>query len=744
MTQQEKDDLLTEARKRYPIGTVFVPPFGCKDKLTVTGNIFLLPFGDRRIIVETDKGDGRAAGLINTAAISTRSGKWAEIVSKPEETMIEGQWYKAVNKNNHSEWLFKYSANRFGKAEGNNTEFSKCVDLKTKIKSLNNWIGSNKNYAISKVTNLEEVYLHFPEEKHKDKIFIPKYVECIRDGSFISSCSEIKENPLKNGHIYKVHNRKPTSKYDNKICLEIEGKYVEIGCNRDQILYNPSTKEAYDAQFAKKEEPINTYGLKVGDTLRVDILNKWGNSGNYLNNGSITFKECGMFRGDRILDSFYNSPAGVIFKPSGCASGEFGLKAEGFKEFMDNFDKPMKEDKPKFEAGKWYKYTREDIKEPNYAKYSANQSVNDRFYYDEFISINGWKKGHNWSFLTVNPVLLTDLSEIQQYLPDGHEDKIMKPKKQSLKGRYLKALVDSPSSISNAKKGDYFRIDDEYRNSCTLLKNNSTNWSCTSDFNFELMPEGFEPERITPYGTLIPGKWYKSNIDKSSNKLNFYYIKYSYLKGNDIYGSTIDSDGKYSEYTYWDYNKAIEQAIQFGPVEDLSEIQQYLPEGHPDKVMYKTGYDPYGKSTITPKFDLSNTKIWIGNNPELSEKVQRKAFELGWQWVNRNNEPKYTDATCLYFHNDKYIWGNSDRSKFDKNDRKEIFPSDLGITFNPSVQIVLNPKIEYLNLEFNGKAFCPQQDLLSLQENDGRIDPSVTKTKSIKTELVSEQSIILF
>lgn len=705
MTQQEKDDLLTEARKRYPIGTVFVPPFGCKDKLTVTGNIFLLPFGDRRIIVETDKGDGRVAGLINTAAISTRSGEWAEIVSKPEETMIEGQWYKAVNKNNHSEWLFKYSANRFGKAEGNNTEFSKCIELDTKNKSLNNWIGDNEDYTISKVTNLEEVYLHFPEERPKEKkkytiselkypiaIHITskeqydkvrkviKLIDYSSDRYYYlaggNGCSEgkytgqpsvpgnyiniefediifpeeitkeqimdeivVKCDSLEEWNIVqKFCNKNYSYQLSKDGCIRLsEGSYWSIS-NKEAIQKEGYTVISFN-NFKKeylKEEPINTYGLKVGDTLRADILNKWGNSGNFLHGGSITFGKFGVFCGDRILDSFYNSPAGVIFKPSGCASGEFGLKAEGFKEFMDNFDKPVKEDKPKFEAGKWYKYTREDIKEPNYAKYSANQSVNDRFYYDEFISINGWKKGHNWSILTVNPVLLTDLSEIQQYLPDGHEDKIMEPKKQSLKGRYLKALVDNPSGISNAKKGDYFRIDDESRTICTLLKNNTSHWSCTSDSSFELMPEGFNPTQLN--------------------------------------------------------NKVI---------------------------------------------DLTNTKIWIGDNPELSKQVQEKAFELGWKWWN-NKGVRNTQGTSLYFDSGRYIsYSDSKTSDYSNNNKyKEIKPEDLGI--------VLNPKIEYLNLEFNGKAFCPQQDLLSLQENDGRIDPSVTKTKSIKTELVSEQSIILF
>ena len=31
---------------------------------------------------------------------------------------------------------------------------------------------------------------------------------------------------------------------------------------------------------------------------------------------------------------------------------------------------------------------------------------------------------------------------------------------------------------------------------------------------------------------------------------------------------------------------------------------------------------------ITKKEDLYNTKVWIGNDPELSKKIQERAFEL--------------------------------------------------------------------------------------------------------------------
>lgn len=77
-------------------------------------------------------------------------------------------------------------------------------------------------------------------------------------------------------------------------------------------------------------------------------------------------------------------------------------------------------------------------------------------------------------------------------------------------------------------------------------------------------------------------------------------------------------------------------------------------------------------------FDLSNTKIWIGDNPELSKRVQQKAFDLGWTWVDGKKDIMYIKSSCLFFEkNFKINFASSKESfKFYKKYR-EIFESDL-------------------------------------------------------------------
>lgn len=88
---------------------------------------------------------------------------------------------------------------------------------------------------------------------------------------------------------------------------------------------------------------------------------------------------------------------------------------------------PIYKEEPKFEVGKWY---RNDIGE--YSKFY--QLENTQFLATEHIfkTPRRFEKssspiGYGWIFrLESNPQLLTDLSEIQEYLPDGHPDKIIK------------------------------------------------------------------------------------------------------------------------------------------------------------------------------------------------------------------------------------------------------------------------------------------------------------------------------
>ena len=84
-------------------------------------------------------------------------------------------------------------------------------------------------------------------------------------------------------------------------------------------------------------------------------------------------------------------------------------------------------------------------------------------------------------------------------------------------------------------------------------------------------------------------------------------------------------------------------------------------------------------SKTSVPFDLSNTKIWIGDNPELSKKIQKRAFELGWKWNSGDRKPLYLEGTDLEFWDDKTITYNNNKDKeyFDKDDKREIFESDL-------------------------------------------------------------------
>ena len=83
------------------------------------------------------------------------------------------------------------------------------------------------------------------------------------------------------------------------------------------------------------------------------------------------------------------------------------------------------------------------------------------------------------------------------------------------------------------------------------------------------------------------------------------------------------------------------------------------------------------ETTSTKPFDLTNTKIWIGDNPELSRAVQMKAFQLGWTW-SAGKTPKYLEGKSLYFWKDKEIaYSDGSKTSFDNDSKREIFVSDL-------------------------------------------------------------------
>lgn len=114
------------------------------------------------------------------------------------------------------------------------------------------------------------------------------------------------------------------------------------------------------------------------------------------------------------------------------------------------------------------------------------------------------------------------------------------------------------------------------------------------------------------------GKWYKTEN---------YYIKYSYtetVEGTHSYNKIWGEIVNHGEYKKFDYlaNTGMETELKI--LTDLSEIQQYLPEGHPDKFKVET---PINKTKDFIKSTASNSQVEIkikNRNPIVKETIKKR------------------------------------------------------------------------------------------------------------------------
>ena len=206
---------------------------------------------------------------------------------------------------------------------------------------------------------------------------------------------------------------------------------------------------------------------------------------------------------------------------------------------------------PKFwsHSGEMNKYLGTDVPD----EFNVYCDKKEDFYYD------GW-------FFKSNEYVL---KEQQKYFPDLSQHI----------GRYIRALVDNPNSGSRVYKGDIGKI----INKGQVDFPNRKGYSCTCALDknhlgtkYELLPEDYSPEQEfkQPNIEFIPGKWYK---------YNGWYIKYK-DHVDDIWRSSeqINYSKKYSkiESRFGERDSDDEKILLL----DLSEIQEYLPDGHPDKI----------------------------------------------------------------------------------------------------------------------------------------------------------------
>jgi len=207
---------------------------------------------------------------------------------------------------------------------------------------------------------------------------------------------------------------------------------------------------------------------------------------------------------------------------------------------------------------------------------------------------------------------------------------------ESLVGRYLKCLNSKSNWRSNLKKGDCFQItkvDSDghfYIDHFCLDKNRVQELK-----EFELMPNGWTPEKEKP--KFEKDKWYI--IDCYSNS---YYVKFDKLYDNDtciqasdyipINGPKVMGSGGFR-----DYKNA--RAV------NLSEIQQYLPDNHPDKQKLE--------ETKPNLSDLYNTYIPL-NNEEEYKQLLKFLPTIGFKLAHNNYFKGCPSPTIEFYKNDVF------------------------------------------------------------------------------------------
>lgn len=112
------------------------------------------------------------------------------------------------------------------------------------------------------------------------------------------------------------------------------------------------------------------------------------------------------------------------------------------------------------------------------------------------------------------------------------------------------------------------------------------------------------------------------------------------------------------------------------------------------------------------KTDLINTKIWIGDNPRLSELIQKKFFALGYRWYGEPDAKLlYTNNSILFIEEDSTITrSSSSRANFDEDNSSfiAITPQDIGI--DPKEYEVRLVTEDGKNLYYNDRAYVYSPD----------------------------------
>ncbi len=236
----------------------------------------------------------------------------------------------------------------------------------------------------------------------------------------------------------------------------------------------------------------------------------------------------------------------VIWNGDGCG---FIYDDENWAEIVEE---PKVE--TKFEKGKWYYYEHgENGKDKYYLKYDKHNS--GKFYYIEYIKLmknaKAIRQVSDVPFKFMYNIKEVPLSEIQQYLPDGHPDKIKQEVKEEVKPNITWKIGDAGLRVEDLVEGEiYVNGPDNGTTWCYIIKYSKNSFKKavglykTGVYSAEYCnymgdyTEGWLLRLATP----DEKKWLNTCIKQDK------FIEQSELNKYDDEGNLMEKNEKYPEY----------------------------------------------------------------------------------------------------------------------------------------------------------------------------------------------------
>lgn len=364
--------------------------------------------------------------------------------------------------------------------------------------------------------------------------------------------------------------------------------------------------------------------------------------------------------------------------------------------------------KPKFEVNKWYKYKDYSDSFALYTDCTYKNGFIDGKWIEKYYEMNCYE---NWVEANMDKVKQLLLNECKRRFPIGSKvypiyNDNSKTLSEILGSYYWAYGSDAPSCYAHQNDIGYVPICLFYKGKWAEVISQAKVIKWLVDSFQVLKLEDYKGELSTdPKGKIFDNEkdalLYHNQL-KEFNKYamdrDYFINKYCRIKGSDLdidKKNTIEveiPEGYKVKYVSSDAGGHIDAEAKLESdkctiigfeKQSTKSCSTCLFEKHFSNKNTICKMQPGINKTCTnwqSKQDLSNTKLFVGDNPRLSKLIQEKAFELGWRWNNDTPEELQVMCShCLYFYKDKDITHGDNKEYFNNHEHVEISAQDLGI-----------------------------------------------------------------